>query len=506
MLRRVRQRPASAPAISAGVLAAVLMAVRLLAGTPVGMADNGDGIRLLCQLGATADGPPPGSERFDFAHFIYPALSPGAACAGYPSSQLLQLRLTAWAHDLLGRPGVIDMRLVVLQDCLLVGLAIGTTVWLLRRARWWARVVVPAALFLVLADATFAGYAASPFGEPAAFIGLVTVALAGVAVVSGERRRTAFLIATAGAVLAVSAKVGMVTLAVPFALFLGSRRLPLGRWRSGVASFALAAVGVAAVGGAVAWVSSAEPGGFERINVANEITQAIMPASEDPAEVAVDLGLPASFARFSGQGWWSEQPIHSAPEWPWVSKLMTRDHLARYLLDHPGVAARVLAGGADPYLHFRPDKLGSYGVGAGEPPRAQECRLCLLPTVSRAVAWSGFPGVVAYWLACLAAAVLLARRCAPGTVRRGFALTAALLVGCAVVQYVTAVFGDGAEVTKHLVVGLLAASLAPVWLLAARFAPDGKPADRTSQESEREPTLAHSHADGGGRLPGPPRS
>ncbi|MGX7826305.1 glycan biosynthesis hexose transferase WsfD [Actinokineospora sp. 24-640] len=496
MLRRIRQRPDIAPAVLAGVLGAVLMAVRLLAGTPVGMADNGDGIRLLCQLGATADGPPPGSERFDFVHFIFPALSPEAACAGYPSSQLLQLRLTAWVHDLLGRPGVIDMRLVILQDCLLVGLAIGTAVWLLRGARWWARAVVPAALFLVLADATFAGYAASPFGEPAAFIGLVTVALAGVAVVSGRHRRTAFLIATAGAALAVGAKVGMITLAVPFALFLGSRRLPLGRWRSGVASFVLAAVGVAAVGGAVAWVSGAEPGGFERINVANEITQAIMPASEDPVEVAVDLGLPASFARFSGQGWWSKQPIHSAPEWPSVSKLMTRDHLARYLLDHPGVTARVLAGGADSYLHFRPHNLGSYGVGAGEPPRAQECRLCLLPTVSRAFAWSGFPGVVAYWLACLAAAALLARRSDPGTARRGFALVTVMLIGCTVVQYVTAVLGDGAEVTKHLVVGLLAASLAPVWLLAARLTPGRQPADHTPQESDREPLPAHSDANG----------
>lgn len=477
------------PAVLCGVLGATLMAVRLLVPTPVGMADNGDGVRLLCQLGADIDG----SERFAFARFVYPAPGPDAACEPYRTSQVLQLRLTSWLTDLFGLPGAVDMHVVIVQDCLLTGLAIGTMAWLLRRSPWWAQVVAAAGLFLVLADATFAGYVASAYSEPAAFTGLVAFALAGVAVVSGERPRTAFLIATAGAALAVSAKIGMVTLAVPFVLFLATRRLPLGRRRTGVASFVLAGLGVVAVGGAATWVYTDEQAGFERVNVANEITIAIMPANGDPARAAADLGLPRSFGRFSGKGWWARDPMHSAPEWPSVRALMTREHVAGYFLDHPGVAARVLGAGGDDYLRFRPDDLGSYGATAGEPPRAQECRLCLLPTVSHAFAWSRFAGVLGYWLACLTGAVVLARRSAAGSPRRGFALVALVLVGCAVVQYLTTVLGDGAEVTRHLVVGLFAASLAPVWLLAALFAarrpkPEPvEPPDETGGEPAAEP-------------------
>jgi hypothetical protein len=41
-----------------------------------------------------------------------------------------------------------------------------------------------------------------------------------------------------------------------------------------------------------------------------------------------------------------------------------------------------------------------------------------------------------------------------------------MLLGCTLAQYVTAVYGEGNEVTKHLVVALFAACLVPVWLAA----------------------------------------
>ncbi|OLF17331.1 hypothetical protein BU204_11985 [Actinophytocola xanthii] len=150
--------------------------------------------------------------------------------------------------------------------------------------------------------------------------------------------------------------------------------------------------------------------------------------------------------------------------------LITRENLRDYLLDHPRMVVRIIVAGANDYFTFRPDYLGSYGEFSGRPPGSQECRLCLLPTVSHSLAWTGFPGVAAYWLGCLAAAVVLARRSKPGTLRRGFALVTIALVGVTVVQYLTAVFGEGNETTKHLSVALLAASLAPVWLLAGVFA------------------------------------
>jgi hypothetical protein len=143
------------PAVT-GVVAATLMAVRQLVVTPIGMANNGDAYRLMCRVGANSGGPPDGSAQWDFVRFVYPGLPPGTPCDPYRTTQYFQLKLSAWLHDLFGLPGALDMRIVITQDCLLTGLAVGTMAWLLREAGRWVRLGVPAALFLVLADATFA--------------------------------------------------------------------------------------------------------------------------------------------------------------------------------------------------------------------------------------------------------------------------------------------------------------------------------------------------------------
>lgn len=501
--RQPESRAAALAAVLIGALGAALMAVRLLVPVPVGMANNGDGARLFCQLGARTLGPPEGSAQWDFVRFVYEAASPGVSCRPYESTQILQLHFTAWLHDLLGGPGVLDMRSVIVQDSLLTGVAIGTFAWLLREARLWVRIALPAAMLLVLADATFADYAASPFSEPAAFIGLVTVALAGVAVVSGKRRRTAFVVAAAGAVLAVGAKTGMATLALPIALLLGSRRLPIGRPRSrvlsGLTSRALPALSVAALAVTIGWMVSSEPPWFEKINVANEVTMTIMPLSDDPAQVAEDLGLPPSFGRYSGSHWWSPEPIHRDPEYRAYQDKISRSNLLRYFAENPGMSFQVLTSGADDYLRFRIDYLGTYGDDAGTPPGAQECRVCVLPTVSRALSWTGFPGVATYWLACLLAAAVLIRRSAPGTPRRAFALVAMTLMSCTILQYLTSVFGEGNEVTKHLAVALLAATLAPLWLLAALLTqgdPTEEPEQPTAATEPMEPTTPTNSATG----------
>ena len=84
-------------------------------------------------------------------------------------------------------------------------------------------------------------------------------------------------------------------------------------------------------------------------------------------------------------------------------------------------------------------------------------------------------GSPAYWPtgrpAGLAGSARLIRTGSPNSRRRGFGLVTLTLLGCTVVQYATAVYGEGNEVTKHLAVALFTATLTPVWIAAGALMP-----------------------------------
>lgn len=461
--------------VLSGAVAAVVMFVRLFVPGPVGTANNGDAFRLLCQLGTDPDSPPASTEKWYFVRFWYP-VTPVHGCTDYASSEILPLRATAWIHKhILGMSGVIDLREMALEYCILAGLLIVALAVILRSVRLPVRLVVLCALFLVLSEATFADYAASPYSETAALWGLLVTATASVAVVAGTRySRAAYLVAWAGALFAVAAKDETVTLAIPLALLLGTRRFALGKltrqltatWRHHVAERIVPALCVCSLALAAGWVLSNESVSDAQINFGNEVTMTIMPMVPNPDSVATGLGLPASFGEYSGTNWWSQKPIENDPLFTRYESKFTDANLARFFAHNPVLASRVFAGGADSYLGYRPDYLGSYPANAHYAPQQQECRDCVLQRVSNELKWTGFPGVLAYWLVCIGAAIWLIRASATQSLRRGFGYSALTLVGVTLVQYATAVFGEGNEVTKHMAVGIFTASLAPVMLIA----------------------------------------
>jgi hypothetical protein len=359
------------------------------------------------------------------------------------------------------------MRELIIEYCVLVGVVMAIAARLLAALRPTTRTLILIMLFLVLSEATFADYAASPYTETAALYGMLVFAIAGVAV--AERARgyhAAYLVAWASAVLAVGAKTETTTLALPLAVFLGSRRFPAGSVRGRFGGRLIPGLCVLSLVMTVYWSLSREPLNDVRANSGNELTMTIMPMVPDAGAAAVELGLPRAFGRYSGTNWWSAHPIENDPAYPRFEGRFTQANLARYLSGRPGLTARIFASGAGPYLTFRNTNLGSYPIDSGHAPRSQECRDCLLMDVSRAMRWTGLVGVLAYWTACLAGAGLLMRRSRPGDRRRGFALVALVLIGCTMIQYVTAVYGEGNEVIKHMVIALFTASIAPIWLLA----------------------------------------
>jgi hypothetical protein len=153
--RSVAGAAVSGPAI-AGVLGAAAMAARLLLPVPVGMANNGDAVRLMCQIGANPDSPPWATSKLFFVRFWYPFLRPGSGppCLHYPTTQVLQVWLTAWVHQhVLGLSGAIDMRELIVEYCVLAGVAMMVAARLLAELRLVARILILILLFLVLSEA-----------------------------------------------------------------------------------------------------------------------------------------------------------------------------------------------------------------------------------------------------------------------------------------------------------------------------------------------------------------
>src|SRR2546423_40931 len=449
-----------------GMTAAIAIAVRLLFPTPVTMADNGDGGRLLCAVHAA-----PSSRHWAFAVIHYEVLS-NQKCGGYASVQLLPTMAVAWLHrSVLGLSGAFDARELIILYCLIVGAVIATLLRTLSRIAPMAKMLIALVLFILAGDATFADYAGSPYTETAALYGVLIFAVAAVALVGREVGQiAAFMAAWAGALLIVGAKTETATLAIPLCGFFAFRKGEIKRVSHRLGSRVLPAVSVASIAFTAFWaLGGFSPDGnipLEKVNVSNEVTMTVMPLSKDPGDVATELGLPRRFGEYSGSSWWSSASISNDPEYSAIAGKLTQANLAHYFILHPGMSAKVFADGSQSYLAFRNNYIGTYAESAGHMAGDQEQRLTVATDTSRAFRGLGIGAVISFWALCAASALWLFRRSSQDPTARGFALVATILLSFDIMQYVASVYGDGNEVTKHLVVGLLAGSIAPVWLIA----------------------------------------
>ncbi|WP_449727812.1 glycan biosynthesis hexose transferase WsfD [Catenulispora acidiphila] len=462
--------------VGLGVISGALMAIRLLVPVPVGMADNNDGSRLLCLVGADAGAVH--SSALPYWQYVverYPFTPSPHHCEPYPSTMLLPAKLAALVHQhILGLAGAIDLRELAVEYCLVVGFVMWVAARLTRSWRPAARGAFLVALFLVLAEATFADYANSPYTETAALWGLAVFSVAGVAAsVTHSRQRAAYVVAWVAALFTVGAKVETLTMAIPLCVFFGSRKLDWGRFSGGLRARAIPTLTVLSLVGIAMWQGGAFGGGpnDQQTNVRNELTMTLMPLSGDPGGVATGLGLPHSFGAYSGTSIWSAHPMQQDPAFD--PSRVTFVRIAGYLATHPRLTARVLASGSGPFLRlFRTDYyIGDYtkADSLGRPQR-EDHRIAVISWVANHFAWVGFGGIVAFWIACAIGAVLLRRRSAKGSPQRAFAIVSLTFTAGSVIQYLTAVFGEGNEVTKHLVVSLFCATLAPLWIVAVGIA------------------------------------
>lgn len=361
-----------------GVFSAALgvLLVRFLVPRPIGMADNGDGWRILCRLGARELDRP--SEYF--VRFSY---GPAPACdSAYISSQTWIDKIASEIGQWLGSSAILNLLVLGVLGCLLVAGGIAAVVAGLRLSVRNS-VIATVALLLVVADSAFFGYFASVLSEGAAFLGMLLLA-GGLLLMhrTGPWRYAGAAVTVLGAMIGINAKSQTLLLIPLFALAMlfvrpeGSRGLA--RWALPLAVLAVVGTGTALM------QSTGDPANAEyrEINTYHVVFNGIVDGKHDTAGDLAALGLPPEFAAYVGTGWWSANGAWSSPDYPKYRDKISRRNIAQYYLEHPVRVVQMLHRSAQETLTARVPNLGSFGEHAGQPPLAKEYRVPVLSGIT----------------------------------------------------------------------------------------------------------------------------
>lgn len=430
-----------------GALASLVGGIVLFVPKAIGLADNGDGARLVCRLGLTPDyasGQPPFGDAVNFS-FVHGAPPEGLICSAR-SSALVPLRIVAWVTESLPGGHGLDVRVVGVGYLVLFGVAICVLVAALPRHAV-IRALTGLALIAVFTDVGYLAYFSTGYAEPLGFVGLLaTVGL----VIMGWRRSgtvgVGWLVLTTGVMaLTVTAKPQYGPIAMVGAVALGATRLA-GRGRPWARLVPMGCAVVVLVAGALS--VRATPVAFQRANRYNAFFTELLGHAPDPAADVRAFGLPTSLATYAGTTYFRTPNATTDPEYAPVPRKVTYPTMLAFYARRPDrtwhLYARAARAGADP----RDVALGMFPYDASSPGRHRTCRWCLTSAVGHRLAPVVPVGGGLLWLGLTAFGVVEVWRRSGD--RQALAVGGLVSGTSAALLFATAMFGDGVELTKHL--------------------------------------------------------
>jgi hypothetical protein len=457
--RRQWELSDTAVAAGLGVLGALAALLQLFWGQDIGLADNGDGFRLMCHFDLVKAVDVINNPLvFNYAPVPYGCVPELA----YLSSQEWLVRPALWAYRLrYGSEAGFDLRYLGLMHSALFGLLLAA-LFLALPGRRGARVLTTVLAGVLLVDVTFVTYFVSPFSEPATFLGLLAVVAAAAWYVRARGSPWFPLVALVGAtaflVLAKSQTFVFAVLVVPILL---SRTVDVGAlsggWRGRIVPAGACVVLLATAGGNLAQ----QPPFFTEVNNHNLAFQTLLVDAPDPASVLRSLGAPAGLIRYRGTGYFDlgVAAKDQDAQYQEFQRVVSRGKLITYLAIHPHHWLPLLRSGFQAVSQLRTPYLSNYPASPGDDellaprPNPTERLLGALGKVS----WLVLPVL---WLAALiSGAVLLYRRSTSPEAKAQGAVCYLLGAG-ALSQVLIALVGDGYyELVKHTVLAGYATAL-----------------------------------------------
>ncbi|HEV3169249.1 MAG TPA: hypothetical protein VGZ32_02875 [Actinocrinis sp.] len=499
------------PAISTGAVWGLITLARLFAGGAVGMADNFDGHRLLCQLGVAPRPIPAGQPLWAFVTPTYDAYTwYGEACSAggtgqpYLSTEYFPLLLAKLLTQLFGLSGALDLRMLGPIFAAGIAVAVGWTVRELPGPRW-AAVLAASGIGLAAVDSAIAPYYISPFSEPAALLGLLLLIPATLRLLSRERVRArdiALVAVIAAWTIGAKTQMASILIAVVPVLLLrpwarvvwaqtdrGRRRAVkrLLRAMGAVATRLPALAACAVLVGGTALFEQHQSRWLNEIVLYDDVFRDVLGHSSHVHADLRALGLPTDLASAAGSSIVAPNSAAKLPDYPRFVQQESFGRVLAFYITHPwrlpGVADRGLVGMAA----TRPSYLGNYLASSGAAPYARECRVCVAPalfTLSQPLRWVVIPGL---WAVALAGGIWLAgkRRAVPPRAR-GVGAVLAGIAAATVAQFWTVMLSEGdSDIEKHMVFALFGTMLLGPLMVAAVAALDQRLAAQPEPAPER---------------------
>lgn len=432
----------------AAVLAAAVVALSLgLLGTPVGVADNGDGSRLYCGAGLVPATP---TGRSNWQGGVVLDFATGAPACPDPivSSALPALRLAT-----VGSGATWSLTRLGLLYAVAVGVLTGLAAWAVGPG---LRLLVLLPALVPLVGPTFTRFFVSTFSEPAGLLGAYGLCL-GVAVVAVTARHEVWeravglVLVAAGGLVAATAKASFVPLLAAAVVVVAATAVGRRRWVGPVAAGVLAVVAIAPVLAGLHW----QERHFAAVNTHNLVFTTVLPDVGAPA--LGPLGLPPGSLTAAGHAYYPDgiDGVRGA-EVVAADPAAARRAAYGVLLAHPVAAARAFGRGLTATLGADLSYLPSAPVTPASVPAV------LGTTVGpqgadRGQLFAWLHGLALPWLpaavvvAGLLAGVLTVRRRRDADVASAAGRVAALAAVAAVGLVAAAVLGDGYfEIAKHV--------------------------------------------------------
>jgi hypothetical protein len=461
------------PAWATGLAWAALLLARLYLGGAVGLADNFDGHRLMCQLGVVPH-PIPADQplwafltpRYDAYTWYGESCSAGGSGQPYLTTAVLPLWIAKFltatvGNHVLGMPGVLDLRLLGLVYIAVAAAAIGWCVHELP-GRPWARVLLASAIGLAVSDSAFALDFISPLSDPAGLVGLLLLVPALLRLLRVDRPTWRELAAIAAVtVWTIGAKTQLSSLLVAVVPCLLVRptavpRLlrPLARRRTAAALFGRAPAAALCAGLVVftAGFQQLQPRWLNEIVLYDAYFGELLGHSHHVQADLKALHLDPGAAASAGSNIVAPNSLAATPLYAEYLQNASFGEEVGFYAVHPwrllGLTGRGLAGMAA----ARPSYLGDYLAGSGHPPYAKDCRVCVVEaafTLAEPLRWVVYPGL---WGASIVAGLLLAVRRRGNAAARSSGGTLAALSAVTVLQFYLVMLSDGeSDLQKHMI-------------------------------------------------------